>query len=131
MGGFGSPFLLEASMIGIKYIGNREMHSDNLYGTKLEFTPGQIHNVDDVIAKRMLAHTDTYAEAKPVKNAPVATPAIEAPKEQTEPLPHLDGMGKPELIAFAQQHYGEKLHHAMSEDNMRSKVLGFIQARGR
>ena len=119
-------------MIGIKYVGQREMHIDNLYGTNLAFNPGQTHNVDDAIAKRMLAHTDTYAEAKPVKDAPVAAAEEKAAaKEQSEPLPHLDGMGKPELMAFAQQHYGEKLHHAMSEANMRSKVLGFIQARGR
>ncbi len=118
-------------MIGIKYIGNRDEHSDNLYGTNLAFTPGQTHNVDDAIAKRMLVHTDTYAEAKPVKDTPVASPAVEPPKEQAEPLPHLEGMGKQELMAFAQQHYGEKLHHAMSEENMRGKVLGFIQARGR
>lgn len=121
-------------MIGIKYIGGRESHIDNLYGTNLAFTPGQTHNVDDAIAKRMLVHTDTYDEVKAVKDKPVAEVAknpVEATKEQSEPLPHLEGMGKPELMAFAQQHYGEKLHHAMSEVNMRAKVLGFIQARGR
>jgi len=118
-------------MIGIKFIGDRESHIDNLYGTNLTFKPGQVHNVEDAIAKRMLVHTDAYAEAKPVKGAPVAEAEKPAAKEEAEPLPHLGGMGKPELMAFAQQHYGEKLHHAMSEDNMRAKVLGFIQAHGR
>lgn len=119
-------------MVGIKYIGTREAHTDNLYGTALTWNPGQVHNVADDVAARMLAHADVYAEAKPVKGEEPATQGVLAKMEDpSHMLPNLDGMGKPDLIAFAQQHYNEKLHHAMSEENMRNKILTLIQANGR
>jgi len=119
-------------MIGIKYIGTREVHEDNLYGTGLRFAPDEVHNVDDTIAEKMLAHTDVYEGVKPIKGEAAATVATKTESENLPiPLPNLEGMNKQELTAFAQQHYGEKMHHKMSEENMRSAIMGYIQARGR
>lgn len=119
-------------MVGIKYIGLREEHTDNLYGTSLSWKPGQTHNVADEVAARLLAHADVYAEAKPVKGEEPTTQAVPVkPKDPAHMLPNLDGMKKPDLIEFAQRHYNEKLHHAMSESNMRTKIFTLIQARGR
>lgn len=117
-------------MIGIKYIGTREVHEDNLYGTGLTFAPDEVHNVEDTIAARMLVHADTYKETKAVKGEPAATAAT-TEMEQIVPLPNLEGMNRQELTTFAQQHYGEKFHHKMSEENMRSSIHAIIQARGR
>lgn len=119
-------------MTGIKYIGDREQHTDNLYGTGLIWTSGQVHNVEDGIAARMLAHADVYKEAKAVKGeVPAVAIQVVEPEKLPVPLPNLDTMDKQELRTFAQQHYGENLHHAMSEVNMRSTIHSFIQARGR
>lgn len=117
-------------MVGIKYIGTRETHTDNLYGTNLVWKPGQVHNVDDSVAARLLHHADVYAEAKPVKGEAAAVMPME-PEKLPTPLPNLEGMNKTELRTFAQQHYGENLHHAMSEANMRDAILALVQARGR
>jgi len=117
-------------MIGIKYIGTREVHEDNLYGTGLRFAPDEVHNVDETIAAKMLVHADVYKEAKAIKGEPAAT-ANTKPDKLPIPLPNLEGMNKQELTTFAQQHYGEKMHHKMSEENMRSAILGYIQSRGR
>ncbi|OGT02159.1 MAG: hypothetical protein A2143_00755 [Gallionellales bacterium RBG_16_57_15] len=118
-------------MQGIKYIGSREAHTDNLYGTGLIWTPGRTHNVDDAVATKMLAHADTYEHVKPTKGEMAVSAKAEIEPTPTIPLPHLEGMGKAELIAFAQQHYGEHLHPNMGEGKMRDKIMSVMQSRGR
>ncbi len=61
-------------MIGIKYVGQKAKHTDFLYGTNLTWMPDQVHNVDDSIAQKMLAHTDVYAEAKAAAVTGTAAP---------------------------------------------------------
>lgn len=119
-------------MTGIKYIGGRETHEDNLYGTKLVWTPDQVHNVDDVIAQHMLKHTDVYEEAKPVKGEKAAKAVEEVkPEKPYIPLPHLEGMSKPELSNFAEMHYGERLPESMNLADARHTVQTLIQSKGR
>ena len=123
-----------AGTVPVKYIGKKDEHKDNLYGTGLEWNPGQVHHVPAAAAAKMLAHTDTYAQdgAAVAGVAESKAPAKDAAAQKLPvPLPNLDGMTTQELVNFAQQHYGEKLPDDMSEENMRAKVLGFIQARGR
>lgn len=116
-------------MIGIKYVGTRETHHDNLYGTNLSWTPGQIHNVGDDVAKRLLVHSDTYDECAPEKGEAAAVIATtEDAIKEIKPLPNLETMSKPELIAYAQQHYGEQFSAKMSEAKMRDTILTRIQS---
>jgi len=119
--------------IGIKYIGKKALHSDRLYGSKLSWEPGQIKNVSESIAKQMMVHSDIYeiVEADQKASKFIAEKEVEAEVKMPVPLPNLEGMSKAELQSFAQQHYGEKIHHAMSEANMRHKILTMIQSRGR
>ncbi len=140
-----SPTLQQGlpGMVGIRYIGGKEKHHDNLYGTNLTWTPGETINVQSKAAKLLLAHTDVYEQTSAMGVPLLDGGAISAaevdvntqpPPENTKipiPLPHLPGMSKQDLIAFAQQHYGEKIHHATNEDNARLKVLALIQERGR
>lgn len=44
----------------IKYIGHDELYIDRIYGTGLEFAPGQTRDVDFEPARRMLQHTDLF-----------------------------------------------------------------------
>lgn len=119
-------------MRGIKYIGEREAHIDNLYGTGLTWAPGEVHNVSDEAATKMVAHTDVYEEVKPVKGeAAAAILKATEPDPNKAPLPNLEGMDKVELQSYAQQHYGLQLHHRMTEANMRAQILSLIQSKGR
>ena len=121
-------------MCGVRYIGNRPQHIDNLYGTNLVWTPGQVHNVTIKAANQILLHTDVYEIAEEIPDEPPAkghedTPAEETPNIHIMP-PNLDAMSKADLRLYAQQHYGENLHHAMSEENMRTRIMGFVGERG-
>lgn len=120
-----------AGSVPIKYIGNRDEHKDNLYGTGLEFAPGQVHSVSAAVAAKMLAHTDVYEQSGDATQGAAATTQDSEPTKLPVPLVNLDGMNSVELVNFAQQHYGEHFAADMPEEAMRSKILGYIQARGR
>jgi len=128
-------------MVGIKYIGDRKPHVDNLYGTWLEWLPGQIHNVTEAVATKMAPHTDVYQLTAPVKDvAPVKKedaepdPELVKKEEKVEPekpppmLPNLETMTKDDLINYAQQHFNEKLSRSMKPETMRHRILSIIQA---
>ena len=119
-------------MVGIKYVGKKEKHTDHLYGTGLTWVLDQVHNVPDEIADRMAVHTDIYFLCKPFKDEPVAevTEPVIIEQDYKPPLPQLDYMGKDELVTYAQQHFGENLSKSMKVENMRARVLNLIQARG-
>lgn len=123
-----------AGTVPVKYIGKKDEHKDNLYGTSLEWKPGQVHHVPAAAAAKMLAHTDTYAQDG-VAVAGVAesnAPAKDAaPQKLPVPLPNLDGMTAQELVNFAQQHYGDKLPDDMSKPDMEARVLSLVQLHGR
>ena len=119
-------------MAGIKYIGNRESHTDNIYGTNLTWKPAQIHNVSEEIAVQMLKHTDVYVETVGIRGEKPATAKLEVPPEKPFiPLPNLPTMNKNELSNFAQMHYGEKLESSMKLEEMRQKVQSLLQTKGR
>jgi len=121
-----------AGTVPIKYIGKKSEHKDNLYGTGLEWKPGEVHKVPAAAAAKMLAHTDTYEQDG---NAVAGGVAVVEQKSDGQddmqaPLPQLSVMDKNELINFAQQHFGENLAPDMPEADMRSTVFSLVQARG-
>ena len=68
--------------VGIRYVGVRDLHEDHLYGTRLAWLPGQVHNVDATVAARMLMHKDVYERADAVADRPVAGKANQVEQEQ-------------------------------------------------
>ena len=68
--------------VGIRYVGVRDLHEDHLYGTRLAWLPGQVHNVDAAIAVRMLMHKDVYERADVEANKPVSGKSNQVEQEQ-------------------------------------------------
>ena len=128
--------LLQAKeeVVGVRYVGDREQHVDNLYGTWLVWSPEQVHNVPVSIAERMRPHDDVYRLTAPLDSGevdPEVTEALNREPEDAPPvLPHLDGMTKGEMSVYAQQHFGENFSKNMKVEDMRSKLLSLIQSRG-
>ena len=117
-------------MRGIKYIGSRNTHTDNLHGTGLVWTPDQVHNVEDGAAAKMLVHTDVYEEAKTVKGEKAAEAAKPKKTEEEQiPLPNLDTMDKDALNIYALQNFGEQLDGRMSEASMRQRLQSMVNSR--
>jgi len=106
---------------GIRYIGKSENHTDRIYGTGLKFVPGKVYSIEDSVAKKMLAHTDTYATGKIPPGTKMVRAVPEA-DEETErrrnepPLLDFHRMPDIELRDFARLHYNEQLPpHALHQ----------------
>jgi hypothetical protein len=123
----------DKSLVGIKYVGKKDYHLDHLYGTGLVWISGQVHNVASSVANKLLVHTDVYRKSEPVSGeamAEVQDKAPEPPPNQV-PLPNFEHMQPAEMILFAQKHYGIAIHPNTKPENMKAKILGLINERGR
>jgi len=116
--------------VGVKYIGDHQYHTDIHYGTGLTWAPGQVHNVSDDAAKNLLAHADVYEESELIVGDVMCVHVEEIPARVPPMLPPVERMGKKELRDYALSHFGENLHHAMSEENMRHKIVNLVGERG-
>lgn len=114
--------------VPIKYIGAKDGHVDNLYGTRLEWKRGEIHRVPAAAAAKMLTHTDTYIQEGDAVQAEINGMDEVAQTHADIPLPNIEGMSTLELASFAQQYFGEKLPDDMSRDEMGAKVLSLVQS---
>lgn len=133
-----------AKNYGVQYVGKKKNYTDHLFGTGLTFKTGQIHMVPASIANKMADHTDMYAVHEDVNDEEDAAELIQEQTEDAEldqekgelqeivaaNLPHLDMMTDDEMRDFAFKNFGEKFHHKMKGETMKSKLVGLIQSRG-
>ena len=112
----------------IEYVGIKPSRADTVAGTGLVWTPGQVHEVGDAKAKRLLAHPDIWREVRPVAVsdnyepgvsgvAVYADGAMEA--ENVSIPPNIDTMNDGQLRALAKAR-GIKVHHKHSAETIRS-----------
>src|SRR5260221_9619778 len=75
----------------IVYIGPRDIKEDNVAGTSLVWTHGQVHEVEDEKkAALLLAHSTVWADAdKPYK----VSPMVHAEPAKSEPSVHIVPQG--------------------------------------
>ena len=124
--------------VGIRYVGVRDLHEDHLYGTRLAWLPGQVHNVDAAIAVRMLMHKDVYERADVEANKPVSGKSNQVEQEQERVQEQqLDDtrsaiaiMDKDALEQFAKTHFQIDLDKRKGLSSLRSQVVGLIDQFG-
>ena len=124
--------------VGTRYVGVRDLHEDHLYGTRLAWLPGQVHNVDAAIAVRMLMHKDVYERADVEANKPVSGKSNQVEQEQERVQEQqLDDtrsaiaiMDKDALEQFAKTHFQIDLDKRKGLSNLRSQVIGLIDQFG-
>lgn len=104
---------------------------DSIGGIGLVWQPGQVRNVSQEAAAKLLAYSDTWEQAEystvEAENAPeVGLTQEEKPAE--EPLPVIDflAMDKKALVEFAQTKYNEKLDKRQTEETIRHRVIALF-----
>ena len=141
--------------IAVQYVGRRQQWADSIYGTGLSFVADQVRYLPGSVATQFLRHVDLFREAKievaPEKAAQIAE-VVEIPRDDTAEIleatkqkqaEELDKenqlqdlrqsvtfMEKDALKEFAQTKYGQPIPKTMSVENMRAKVVGFIDQFG-
>jgi len=52
-----------SAIVGIRYVGKKDRQEDTVCKTGAVWFPGQVHNFGGALAKALLVHTDSFAEA--------------------------------------------------------------------
>jgi hypothetical protein len=112
---------------GVKYIGKAKEFKDRLYGTNIVFKPGEVHSIEDHIAKKLLAHTDTYASAKIPAGVKMVRAVVEERDDRRSEPPMLDFTRMPdgELRDFARIHYNENLPPHATHQTLVDRLVTF------
>ena len=124
--------------VGIRYVGVRDLHEDHLYGTRLAWLPGQVHNVDAAIAVRMLMHKDVYERADVEANKPVSGKSNQVEQEQErvqeqqleDTRSAIAIMDKDALEQYAKTHFQIDLDKRKGLSSLRLQVVGLIDQFG-
>lgn len=116
----------------IKYIGHRESHIDNLYGTRMIFLKGESRLVPDDIYAKMLKHPDVFAEGD-ILTAGIFEPVplkneAEDTQDLRDSINNLDSYDA--LNAIAANDYGQKLDKRKSIQTLRTEVIALVDQFG-
>lgn len=106
----------------IKYIGSKPVFRDHIFGTGLEWTPGQAHPVSAAVAEQMLRFP-TFDEGdgeEPSQEAPPITDQTEerVEEEVDHPLVNLEAMTKADLVQYAHRNFGVVLDPSMKKPEL-------------
>ncbi len=145
--------------IAVRFIGRKAPWKDNIYGTNLTFTAGQVREVPAHYAKQFLKHGDCFemagypspaesiAEhaAQDSENSSLVDDtdatlkqAEQEREEQQEKQSHIEDLrqrvmlceSKDELIEMAKTNWNQRLNKQKSVETMRTEVVGFIDRFG-
>lgn len=133
-------------LVPVKYIGKKKEKIDNVAGTGLAWSIGQIHYVPPLTAQKLSRVTDVWqiVDDQTIENDPAAVglvltetesePNDEQPKEpdahlQTFDLPNLSGMTKPDIATYAQANFNVTLPATDKKEEMITQVVTLANSR--
>lgn len=129
-------------MKAVRYAGHRTQYTDRLYGTNLNWAPGQVRHLPAHVADRFLRHADVFEVAEEAQATEEDTAAVLAyvareqrEKECAEQLAEamileVRAMDKEALSNFAQQKYGQVIDRRRNLDDLRQQVVHMIDQFG-
>ena len=128
----------KSNLIPIGYVGKKDVQTDPVAGTGLEWRPGDVHNVTPEQAAILLNHPDVWVDDRPpAAQAKKPIEPHEAPKpvmtEEEEramanlaPLIDVGVLDKSGLQQYAMREFGLDLNEQMPESQMRAEITSRI-----
>lgn len=122
-------------IIGVKYVGKKPSQEDDVCKTGAVWTAlGQVLNFGEALAKRLLVHTDSFAEAPVDPAAKVYLTAgdqdrFRVQKPETPPVINLSLMGVEQLALFARMEFNRVLQtEGKTEEAVRAEVHALMRS---
>jgi len=142
----------DRALVPVQYVGKKREKVDNVAGTGLAWTPGQIHYVPPLMAQKLARHPDVWkvvddatVDADPgrvglvVTEPDTQTPAStakepEGKKELEQPpqtfdLPNLQGMTRPDIADFVSRNFNTTLPANMKKEDMIAQAVNLANSR--
>lgn len=112
-------------IVGIRYIGKKPEKTDSLLNTGARWKPGQVHNFAEPLARRLLAHTDSY-EAAPVSvDGDTFMGGEKGVRKEVAAIAYanLNAMSADQLALFAMREFGRTIEtDKRAIDDVRAEV---------
>ena len=136
--------------VAVTFIGREENFVERNYGSGLTFGKGETRVLPDELASKLLRHADVFEPGDAAKATKAKEPKPQADdtteqldksealkreqeaqnNERQNVVDQVNLMDKDALKEYAHVKYGQPLPKTMSVDNMRAKVVGFIDQYG-
>jgi len=147
--------LVSLGGVPIQYVGKKAQKTDNVAGTGLTWTPGQVHIVPPLVAQKLARFADIWREVDPgtvdddpssvgmvvtdlsAANSGLAgskptAPAGQPPKgegeEKTFDLPNLQGMTKADLQTYSASQFNHQLDASMKKEDMIQQIVSLANS---
>lgn len=140
-----APRMPPAGVVPVRYVGKKDEKVDNVAGTGLVWTRGQVHLVPPLVAQKLARYPDVWkiisfdeVEEDPgqvglVVTEAEVTPAAAPVKPEIVPrtfdLPNLYGMMPADIATFAASQFNETLPEDMDKDAMIARVVALANSR--
>lgn len=109
-------------MIKVKYVGQADSWSDNLYGSGGTWTKGSVVAVNAESGEKLLKHPE-FERVLRAKDYEVAeAPPKEVEFKEEAPLVNLEAMTKQQLTEYAHRYFGVVLNPKEKADQLRETV---------
>ncbi len=146
-----SPTIVASNMptplntVPVEYIGSHEKWTDHVYHSGLEFTTGQVRNVPNALASKLLRHIDLFARSEQVLTPTVAEAdetsqlisdterhqaKLEEQRQELDVIDLVNSMDKEAVKEYGMKHYGININKSKSVENMRAELSGYIATAG-
>lgn len=115
------------SIVGVRYIGKKERQEDTVCKTGAVWMQGQVHNFAADLAKALLAHTDSFAEAPLSMDGGTFLSGVTGKRRpQTQDVAafvNLTAMGVEQMVLFARRELNRVISaDGKDEEQIRSEV---------
>ena len=145
--------MTKSNDVAVTYTGNDDPYKDRIYRSGLTFTPGQTRMLPAPLAARFLRHSDVFKQAcadeaeaaeqiqqsEPVD--PDTTKVLDEQQKQLDEqrqhedarfavLDSIESMDRTAVIAWADQHYRQKIPGNVSVTKAREMARGYIDQYG-
>ena len=143
----------QSTDVAVTYTGNDDPYKDRIYRSGLTFTPGQTRVMPAPLAARFLRHSDVFKQAgddaakaveqtkQPESTDQDTAQVLEQQKQEQDEQRQLDdarfalldsieSMDRTAVIAWADQHYRQKIPGNVSVAKAREMARGYIDQYG-
>ncbi|MDS1141718.1 hypothetical protein RE432_14850 [Pusillimonas sp. SM2304] len=136
------------ALVPVEYVGKKAEKTDNVAGTGLVWTPGQIHYVPPLMAQKLAKHPDVWriAEDAAVDDDPariglvvtqtdagLQSTVVDEKKPEVTPqtfdLPNLQGMTRSDIAAYAAANFNTNIPANGKKEDMITQIVSLANSR--
>jgi hypothetical protein len=125
------------NLVGIKYIGSRDVYVEGTYGSKIPFKKGEVKLVPAELAAKLVRHPDVYELAGEDETEGAQAALVdkkdtknEISEETQAALDAVANMNLNSLRTYTKTHFGQTIEVGVNTVEARAKVVNLIHQYG-